>query len=237
MPSVVDICNLALADLGDLANVSSIDPPDSSAQAVYCSRFYPIARDTMLELHDWNFNTRRALLALLGGPVGTSLETEASCAQWPYAYAAPSGMLAARAVLHKDAPDDSSASALLPYECTNPFAMPSLSGGQGLYTPQKFIVETLESGDPVIRTPQVDAMLRFTIRITDPTKFSPLFTLTTAKLLAAFLAGPIVKGVEGIQVARGKLQEALGMLPRATSSDANQRRVDFAQSIPWMVGR
>ena len=36
MSSDVDICNLALARLGDEANIVSISPPDQSAQAGYC---------------------------------------------------------------------------------------------------------------------------------------------------------------------------------------------------------
>ncbi len=50
MPSVVDLCNLALAYLGDDATVASIDPPEGSAQAEHCQRFYPIARDTLLQM-------------------------------------------------------------------------------------------------------------------------------------------------------------------------------------------
>lgn len=234
MPSVVDLCNLALAQLGDTANVSSLSPADS-AQAVHCARFYPIARDALLELHDWNFATRRAVLTLRGGPVGTNLETDASCAQWPYTYAAPAGMVSAIAVLHKDATDDSSAGALLPYESMNPFAAPT--GGLGLYTPQRYIVETLEDGTKVIRTAQSDAMLRYTAAITDPTKFSPLFVVTLTTMLAGYLAGPIVKGTEGAQMGSAKLREAMALLPKATTSDANQRRMDIAQSVPWIAGR
>ena len=66
MASEVDICNLALSHLGDNATVASIDPPEGSAQAEHCSRFYPIARDTLLEMHNWNFSTRRAVLAQRG---------------------------------------------------------------------------------------------------------------------------------------------------------------------------
>ncbi|NBQ76422.1 MAG: hypothetical protein EBU14_13895, partial [Acetobacteraceae bacterium] len=62
MASEVDICNLALANLGDTATVASINPPEGSAQSEHCSRFYPIARDTLLEMHNWNFSTRRILL-------------------------------------------------------------------------------------------------------------------------------------------------------------------------------
>jgi len=48
--STVDICNLALGYLGDTATVSSLNPPDGSAQAQHCARFYPIAR-TSIEMN------------------------------------------------------------------------------------------------------------------------------------------------------------------------------------------
>ena len=40
MASEVEICNLALARLGDAATVVSIDPPEGSAQAEHCAMFY-----------------------------------------------------------------------------------------------------------------------------------------------------------------------------------------------------
>lgn len=79
MASEVDICNLALAHLGDSATVASIDPPEGSAQAEHCQRFYPIARDSLLEMHNWKFATRRVRLALL----------DTDSWNWAYAYAEP----------------------------------------------------------------------------------------------------------------------------------------------------
>jgi len=97
MASVVDYCNVALSHLGDTASVSSIDPPEGSAQAEHCARFYPIARDALLEMHDWGFNTRTKALALLA-------ETPAF---WEYAYALPSNCLKVIAVLDPEAGKDS----------------------------------------------------------------------------------------------------------------------------------
>jgi len=65
MPSDLDLCNLALSLIGDGAKVSAISPPDGSVQASLCARFYPLARDTLLERHPWSFATRRQPLALL----------------------------------------------------------------------------------------------------------------------------------------------------------------------------
>lgn len=72
MSTDVDICNLALARLGDPATISSIDPPEGSAQADHCARFYPMARDAVLTAHPWRFAISRKRLAKLAeAPVGT----------------------------------------------------------------------------------------------------------------------------------------------------------------------
>lgn len=65
MSSEVDICNLAVANLGDSATISTIDPPEGSPQAEHCSIFYPMARDALLQEEPWTFATKRLKLSLL----------------------------------------------------------------------------------------------------------------------------------------------------------------------------
>ena len=65
MANAVEICNLALSFLGDRATVASINPPEQTAQAQMCATYYPIARSALLEMHDWSFATKRAILARL----------------------------------------------------------------------------------------------------------------------------------------------------------------------------
>ena len=60
MATEIDICNLALAHLGDDATIASIKPPEGSAQAEHAARYYPIARNSLLESHTWNFAAKRA---------------------------------------------------------------------------------------------------------------------------------------------------------------------------------
>ena len=70
MASAIDIANLALAHLGDDANVASFDPPEGGPQAEHCARFYPIARDRLLEMHAWSFAVRTDALTPLGAVDG-----------------------------------------------------------------------------------------------------------------------------------------------------------------------
>lgn len=63
MASQVDIGNLALSNFGQDANIS--DFAEQSVEAELCRRFYPIARDELLEEYNWTFARKRALLAAL----------------------------------------------------------------------------------------------------------------------------------------------------------------------------
>ncbi len=246
MTTEVTISNMALSHIGDAAVVTSIDPPDNSTQAQRCAQFYPEARDALLEMHDWNFATKRTYPAMLSSPVdatvvggggavvttttfmpGTQVPTP-----WKYVYQAPTDMIRARAILDPTITNENSTQV--------PMAMnwpQSIGSMQGLYTPQEFEIETDDEGRVLILTNQQNAVLRYTALVTDPNKFSPLFTATLSYVLASYLAGAIIKGQEGIAVAQQMMATATGMLGEAESSDTNQRRLQVVQSVPWMVNR
>lgn len=227
MASVVDICNLALAHLGDAATVASIDPPEGSAQAEHCQRFYPIARDSLLELHSWNFAATRASLALLTNTMP----------EWTYIYAAPNDMLQAIAVLPPEASDDYSAR-IMPTDAYGYTTIQNLPfNWAGTYSPQPFAMETLANGTQIICTDQQNATLRYTRLVTDTTQFTPLFVMTLSWHLASMLAGPILKGDVGAAEAKRCAQIMASYLSQAEQSDANQRRINPNQIVGWMAGR
>jgi len=93
MSSEVDICNLALGHIGDPAEITAIAPPDGSAQAALCKKFYPIARDELLSDFDWGFARRRQLLAKLSADAPSG---------WSYWFTIPSGFLTARGLVAED---------------------------------------------------------------------------------------------------------------------------------------
>lgn len=216
MASEVDICNLALAYLGDAATVASIDPPEGSAQAEHCSHFYPIARDSLLEMHTWGFATRRVQLAMLNN----------TWPEWRYAYAQPGDALNILAVLAPDAPDDYSVFTTLPQG--NPTAG---------YVPQPFSCETDDTGAEIILTNQKNAVLRYTAIVTNTTVFSPLFVMTLSWHLASFLAGPLLKGDIGAAEAKRCAAMMRAYLSQAVMSDANQRKISPRHNVGWIAGR
>lgn len=58
----VDICNQALALIGEAPSITSISPPDGSPHAQVCALFYGQARQSVLELRTWSFAARRATM-------------------------------------------------------------------------------------------------------------------------------------------------------------------------------
>jgi hypothetical protein len=189
--SPADISNLALGHLGDEANVTSISPPESTVQAEQSAKFYPIARDALLEAHAWSFNTRRKVLA----------EITNETTSWMFAYAPPANMMRPLSVLPPGATDDTKT--------------------------EDFVVESLDTGELVIYTNTKDAELRYLVRVTDSTKFSPSFVLAFSWLLASYLAGPILRGRVGAQVAERIMKRFAEIeFPNAKMLDAAGRKLD-----------
>lgn len=207
MASVVNICNSALSHLGDSASVTSIAPPDGSAQARHCAQWYPLARQRLLVAHEWGFATRRVALAEVANPSST----------WRYAYASPNGALKVWAVL---APDASSDTDVL-----------------GVSTQQNFERETNAAGDIIILTNQENAIARYTHDVTDTVKFDVNAVDALEWLLASLLAGPILKGDAGRQAAQVCAKAYKAALEFAAGDDAQQRNAGVTHTPVWIGGR
>lgn len=196
MSSDVDVCNTALSHLGDEAEVVAIVPPDGSIQSKHCGRFYPIARDRLLEMHPWSFAVKRVTLANLTAIAG-----------WTYAYGVPTAMIRPLSILPDTAPDDS--------------------------TSDEFIVETQADGTKVVYTNTQNATLRYIDLITDTTKFTPGFVAALSRLLAHYLAGPILKGMTGIKVGEEQLKIFMVEVAAAKSADSNSgSRNSYRDFVP-----
>lgn len=207
MASELDIANLALAHLGDDATVSNFNPPEGSAQAEHCARFYPIARDSLLEQHDWGFATRRATLSALSytDPTG----------EWQYAYALPNLCIKPIEVM----PPAANVNAAITSYPNSTVATNYNVGNPGI----EFTVETDDNGNKFLLTNQPNASLLYLVQVTDTNKFSPLFIDTLSWYLAAYLAGPVLKGDVGRAEAKGCFAVAMQLMGKATVSDANTR--------------
>lgn len=203
--SEVEICNLALANIGETAKVTSIDPPDGSAQAAICARFYPLARDTLLEMGNWSFAIKRKTLVEVDNP-----RTE-----WEYAYEVPGDVGAVLSVLPPGALDD--------------WVM------NGQLVPQKFVIETNVYGQKVLYTHQEDADIRYTAKIVDTTLFSNLFVIALSWHLSSMIAGPLIKGEVGAAESKRCAQMATAYMMQASSYDKNtQAEVKPTHTPSWI---
>lgn len=194
MASVVQLCNMALSHIGSEARVSSINPPDGSVEAGYCATFYDLARTELLEPGNWAFALKRTALAEVTNPSTV----------WAYAYAKPSNCLRALRILRP-----SIAAAVL----TRNLAFEPHTDDRG---GAAFDIE----GD-VILTNEPDAVLLYVQDVTDSTKFPASFTSALSYLLASYLAGPIIKGNEGVRVGDAMRQRAMALADIAATASAN----------------
>jgi hypothetical protein len=66
MASVINICNIALARIGNSRTINSLT--EKTKEAYTCNLFYESMRDAVLADNDWNFAMSRVVLADLGDP-------------------------------------------------------------------------------------------------------------------------------------------------------------------------
>lgn len=210
MASEVDLCNLALSFIGQQADVSSIEPPDGSVEADYCAQFYPQVRDELLQNHPWGFATSRASLSLL---------VESAPYPWQFAYALPSDCVQPWSVLR---PADARAAWSDPTYLTiyqrTMLPLPSDNDTQ------PYVLETDANDQRVIYTNVQNAILLYARGVTATGAFPPLFRTALARLLAAYLAGSIIKGGEGVKISAAQYrfyEKAVGL---ARERDANGRQ-------------
>lgn len=193
MASIVQICNMALSHIGAGPLISSISPPDGSVEAGYCATFYDIARTELLEPGTWSFALKRAALA----PVTNASEV------WTYAYALPSDCLRALRILR-------------PSLAVTVFNQDEVALRQDDRDGAPFDLE-----GQVLYTDQPDAVLVYTIDVTDSARFTGSFTATLSYLLASYLAGPIIKGNEGARLSDAMRSRAMAMADVSLASAAN----------------
>lgn len=84
---------MALSHIGEDGVIVAISPPDGSANAGHCARFYGIARNDILEMFEWSFATKRSTLA----------EVTNDSTAWAYKFATPADCLKARKLLPEGA--------------------------------------------------------------------------------------------------------------------------------------
>lgn len=199
MASNVELGNLSLAHLGSDAQITSVSPPDGSKEAGYVKTFLPVARRELIEAHEWRFTMRRARLVEL---------VENPSDRWPFAYNKPSDCLKPRRILTANGLVSDAIFAYLPGA---PYSLNLNDAGGANY----------QLENTTIFTDEAEATLLYQVDMEDLNKVTPMFYTALSYLLAAYMAGPVVRGKAGVAAAQKYRELAFSMAAAAMTSDAN----------------
>lgn len=196
MTSVVKIWNAALSHIGADARVVSVSPPDGSVEAGYCDTFYDIARTELLAMPQctWQFALERSQLTLRA--------TNPSEA-WAFSYALPSDCLRPVRLIKQG------------------YSLTVFNQDEMSFSPNDEFGAQFQVEGASIFTNEPLAVLVYVTDVTDTSRFTPGFRAALAYQLAGYLAGPIIKGNEGVRVGDAMRQIAMQRALAAASASAN----------------
>lgn len=87
---------------------------------------------------------------------------------------------------------------------------------------------------PTILTNLEDAVVRYTLHITDPSLFSSLFTSALSRLIASYIAFPLTGD---LKIAEKNLDIYSKLVSSASASNASQHGQNEPADAPWISGR
>ena len=131
-----------------------------------------------------------------------------------------------------DPPDGWSFAYSLPSDCLRPQVLLN-DGADRDEDAQPFVVE-----GQTIYTHVENAWLRYTFQVVDAVRFPPLFVVALSRLLASMLAGPLIRGKEGRDIAKDQYSLAVKVeIPEAAASDKNsQNNCRYGDFTPESIG-
>lgn len=195
----LDVCRLALSNIGDTATVTSVDPPDDSLQARLCAQYWTLALNKALQRHDWDFSIRRV------SP--TAMTTDRT--EWLYSYALPSDFVGVVAVLPKDTTDD--------------------SNYNGMRVKLKYALETDTNHVRRLYCNEQNVVLRYNALVYDLAQWTDSAIIALGWMLSSMLAPPLMKGAAGMEAARHAIQMFDYQLQQAAGFDSGTTREKFSE--------
>lgn len=208
MATAVDICNIALSYLGDRATVTSIDPPEGSAQADHCARFYPIAVKSLLASFNWSFAiTRKVLSPFTTRPLGGG-----------YAFGLPADLVTLIEVKTYDVVEDEDQTST------------KAKAKEQFQTSPVHVHYTRElyNNQDALITEYPRVWIKYVTSEVPARNFPNLFADALAYLLASKLAGVLMPGSSGAQMSQAMLKIFQQVEERARHADAVQDKKHFS---------
>jgi hypothetical protein len=230
--SPVDICNMALDNIGSRLGITSLDPPLPQPNAGLCARHYQPKMDALARAAHWNCMRLQKPLSVLKAAQGTPENPNGTTIPIPpipyqYEYAYPSDCLKARYILPNP---------------PNMNTSPPLFGGGTSFTPAwnppagyPFAVaidtDAKDNQINVILTNLQFAQLVYTGRILNPSLWDPQFQLAATAFLGAWLVNAIKRDAA---VLKEQIAIASEIVTQARISDGNEGTLSVDHEPDWM---
>lgn len=230
----VTIVNLALAQIGAQASVSSINPSDGSAEANAAGLLYDSLIDNLMRAAHWNFTRAQITLTLVKAASGTPENPSGSLAQplkpWRYAYAYPGDCLKAR---YLQAVTDSGVGAVP--------MMSNLVDASITYTSPGAInfsvgldTDATNVDAKFIMTNAGSAELIYTRRVADPNLWDPNFRMAATSYLGAWLINALARNQRGFET---QMKLAMQIVNDARVTDGNEGITRQDHLPDWIQAR
>lgn len=207
MAALVDIYNAALSAATGRSSLSL--PDEETREAEVCNLWFPLIRDQVFRAAFWpclRANRHLALIKERNFELDWALGDPPD--QWRYAYAVPANMLRARFI--------------------TTYARFEL----GLYTAAG--VEPAESGQYAIFTSQPEAILEYTVRVSNTEIWDADLTMAVIYALAAHIAMPL-HGKRAIRL--DSLEVANQIIMTARMNAANEQEAQVESVPEWIQAR
>lgn len=231
---VVTIVNIALAEIGAQAQVSSVNPSDGSAEGNAASLLYTPKIDDLHRAAHWNFARAQSSLTLLKAAAGTPENPNGTTSSppqpWLYSYAYPTDCLKTRYILPALPVQSSS----IPFTTADNTAPISYGNDAAV----RFIVasDIDDAGNRVraIFTNMAAAQLIYTIRITDPNLWDPSFVSCATAYLGAWFVNALARNRALYQ---DQMQLAMAIVNKARATDGNEGPTTMDHTPDWIRAR
>ncbi len=206
MSSPIDICNQALAHIGD-RRITRLDDDAAISDAVvrYCAEFYPTARQEVMAAQRWTFAKHVALL---------SRRLDSITVGFAYSHQLPNDLMRLMEVYPAERVIDPSNP-----QPTNTAAASQFSiAGQSSFASQK--IDQFKIVGRQLWTNYSGVAVGYIRDVENPSEWTPHFRAAVARLLASYLAGAIADNPDE-NAKQKRIYETID-LPNAQFYDAIQ---------------
>lgn len=229
-----DVCNIALKEIGNQSQISSIQPSDGTPAGNAASEFYTPKIQMLLRAAPWDFARKTAPLTQLKATVvnGVAQTTNLPPTPFSFEYAWPSDCIKARFLL----PTPSVSGGLSQPLMTGTSIDPN-TGTYSTKTPFVVATDNDSGGNPikVILTNLQNAQLVYTADLSQyPDLWESLFLSGATAFLASYFINALARNERQLQ---SQIAIAKNVLDSARAMNGNESLITMDHQPDWISAR